>query len=373
MSRGTAHRPRKRTDERGIALLIALVTVSLVTISVIQFTHSRQVDYRRAAHWVQARQAQLYADDATEVARILLAADRVTDAVTGEGDGLTEDWATRLCAPPPPRSCRTNFAYCPLPALDGTDNSIAVRIEDMSGLYNLNRLRRRHNTDVEREVLEDLFTMSDVSPDLIGPIVDWIDSDGSLYRYGAGAEAPQYGDTLPPYAPRNGELTSFRELALIKGVKHDDLVKLHPLVSVLPSDAVESININTAPIAVLRALRSLDSVMGDESLINAIVAERCVSPFKSADDLRARIPQFPTRVNTERWIRFESSYFRVLATARVDEVYQSIEALLHRTDQGIRVVYYLARRGAVIPGVDLSYEETAHGSDFLGARRIGAF
>ncbi len=364
----------RRPSERGIALLIAIVTVTLVTISVMQFTHGRQVDYRRTAHWIQARQAQLYADDAIEMARIVLAADRAADAIAGGGDGLTEEWSTRFCAPRTAGSCSSvGLSFCPLPALDGTDNTVALRIEDMSGHYNLNRLRRRHNTEMEREVAIDLFSSVDVSPDLIGPLVDWIDRDGSLYRYGNGAEQPQYGDTKPPYGPRNDEFASFRELALVKGFKHDDLVKLRPFVDTLPSDAVESININTAPIPVLRALRAVDPIMADESLINAIAAERCLSPFTSTSDLANRVDGFPSRVNNDRWLRFESSYFRVLATARVDEVYQSVEALLHRTDQGIRVVYYLARRGAVIPGVDLSQESSTQGSDFLGTRRIGAF
>lgn len=371
-----ASRARRQHAESGIALLIALIAITLVTISVMQFTHNRQVDYRRTAHWAQAKQAQLYADDSIEFARILLAVDRLTTP----SDGFSDAWA-QYCQPNTPDFCPSATRTCGLPPLEffadpensDPERSIALQIVDMTGRYNLNRLRRRHPTEVEREVARDLFILSEVNPDLIGPIVDWIDQDGELYRYGGGAEDPQYADTKPRYSPRNAELESLRELALLKGMTHDDLVRLRPNVATLPSDATEAININTAPRVVLRALRALDPAMGDESLIATILAERCSAPFGDRADLLKRIPEFPDLRNFDRWIRFDSSYFQLLATAKVDEVYQSIEALLHRTDQGIRVVYYLARRGPVIPGVDLSEPAPNGDLDFLGARRIGAF
>lgn len=369
-------RKHTRGSERGIALLIALITITLVTISVMQFTHTRQVDYRRTAHWLQAKQAQLYANDSIEFARVLLAVDRFASAT----DGFTEMWGG-FCQPRTPDYCPHEFALCPSAPLhdylDGQDGdpetSVALLIDDMSGRYNLNRLRIKHGTDVERDVARDLFVLSGVDPDLIGPIVDWIDRDSALYRYGAGAEEPQYNETKPSYAPRNSPFESLRELALVKGVEHEDLVRLNPNIATLPPDAGNAININTAPRVLLRALRALDPAMGDESLIATIVAERCREPFTDATNLALRVPQFPQRVNTDDWIRFDSSYFRVLSTAKVDDVYQSTEALLHRTNQGIRVVYYLARRGPVIPGVDLSEPAPNGDLDFLGARRIGAF
>jgi len=367
---------RPRPNERGIALLIALLTITLVTVSVMQFTHSRQVDYRRTVHWLQAQQARLYADDSIEFARVLLLADRMI----GGPDGLNEEWA-KFCANEDPDACPDEFPKCVLPPLNSfaedtesnDTHAVAMRIQDMSGRYNLNRLRRRHTVDLERDVARDLFAMSEVDPELIGPIVDWIDKDGELYRYGSGAEDPQYSETEPRYAPRNGELESLRELALVKGMSQADLVRLRPYVATLPSDASEAININTAPRTVLRALAAVDSAMADESLLTAILAERCKAPFVDAADLNERLPQFPSALNTDAWIRFDSSYFQLLATAKVDEVYQSIEALLHRTDQGIRVVYYLARRGAVIPGIDDSEAARTSDLDFLGTRRVGAF
>jgi type II secretory pathway component PulK len=365
-----------------VALLIALVTITLVTISVMQFTHSSQVDYRRTAHWLQAKQAQLYADSAIELAKLVLARDRLT----GDSDGLTDIWAA-FCRPDGIDTCSGTGAAsipCPLPTLDDLEDtkdfesinpyrSIALRIEDVTGLYNLNRLRRRHTIEQERDVVRELFLLSEVDPDLIGPIVDWIDPDRSPYGYGVGAEEPQYSEITPPYAPRNASLRSFRELALVRGMDTRSLVRLHRNAVVLPDDEVESININTAPLTVLRALRGLDPGMGDETMLAQLLAERCREPFSNNEDLLARVPGFPRRVASDRWIHFSSSYFRVLASGAVDDVYQSAEALLHRTESGIRVVYYLARRGAVIPGVDMSVGTDPDDLDFTSTRRIGAF
>jgi type II secretory pathway component PulK len=361
-----------------MALLIALITITLVTISVMQFTHNRQVDYRRTAHWAQAHQAQLYADDSIPFAKLVLLFDRSRSST----DGYADIWA-KFCLPDTPDVCASDLRICGMPPLEvyfgeGDEDleraSIAIQIEDMSARYNLNRLRRGQNREIEREVVRDLFVMSEVDPDAIGPIADWIDDDVELYRYGAGAEDPQYAETKPRYSPRNGELESLRELALIKGMSHADIVRLRPNIATLPSDESEAINVNTATRVVLRALRAVDPAMGDESLISAILAERCREPFADPTDLTERVPGFPSRLaNDEDWIGFNSNHFQLLATARVDEVYQSIEALLHRTDDGIRVVYYLARRGAIIHGVDESQGAPPRELDFLGARRIGAF
>jgi general secretion pathway protein K len=372
----------ERRRQRGVALLIALVTITLVTISVMQFTHTRQVDFRRTTHWLQAKQAALYADFAVEVAKTVLMVDRATGAT----DGLGEQWAD-FCRPQRPDQCPSPYSPCaqaiPADLADLSDldrleefdayRAIALRIEDVTGLYNINRLRRRHTIEQERDVARELFLLSNVDPDLIGPIVDWTDADQSPYSYGPGAEEPQYSDLQPPYAPRNQSLQTTRELALIKGMTAVSLVRLARNVVALPEDAVRAININTAPLEVLRSLRALTPAMGDETMLAQLLAERCAVPFANAQDLVARVPAFPSQVATDNWISYGSDYFRVLATGQVDEVYQSVEALLNRTESGIRVVYYLARRGAIIPGVDMSVRTDPDDLDFISAKQIGAF
>lgn len=79
---------------------------------------------------------------------------------------------------------------------------VTVKIEDESGKLNLNLLGQE-----ELEVLG----LVDAERD---PLLDWIDTDGDLRS--EGAEADYYQSLTPAYKPRDGFLSSLREVLAIK-------------------------------------------------------------------------------------------------------------------------------------------------------------
>ena len=351
----------EREGERGVALLIVILTVALLTVSVMEFTYSTQVEYRRTAHWLKARKAETLAESGVMIARTLLEYEynlkrALRGATGGEANdpvitGLTDMWA---------RFCQDDgFPSCPSSKptsceIDTGDGGLALRIEDETGRFNLNRLARANQRGVrgpEFDMLDRLLLIGELDPTLAGPIVDWVDTSDATYAFGPGAESPEYYALDLPYGPRNRPFETLRELALVAGIGTEELGRLRRLVNTVDPEAenAKTFNINTAPVEVLRAFDGGSL----EPFLNPILNERCREPFKSLDDLKERLEGLPASVNGS-WIHFESTWFRVRATGHVDDVYQSAEAVVARTDVGFRLLYYLPRRGPNIGGVDMS-------------------
>ncbi len=351
--------------ERGVVLLVALLAIALLTLLVMEFTFTTQVDYRRAAHWIQAEQAVLIARSGVELGREILAqSELVYQLTTGEpkvADGLSELWA-QPCAPAGPDSCPSDFG--PLCVIDAGPGKVALRISDESGLYNLNRLARAAHPAAERErdVFERIAAAAGVPPSLMGPLVDWIDRDERPFPFGNGAEGTEYSALPGAVIPRNGPFRTFAEVALVAGARADDLLRLRRMTTVLEGDDALTINVNTAPLDLLAALDPRIP-----SILPVLAQERCSTPFESIEDLRERVPDWPEWLG-KRWVHFRSDWFRIRSTGIVGEVRQSAEALVHRETNGIRVVYYLTRRGVNIPQVE---EASAVDLEELGARATG--
>jgi len=335
--------------QRGVVLLVTLLAVALLSMAVMEFTYASQVRYRRAARWLAARQAALIADSGLDLAsEILEQSDELYRLLYGRtktADGLDEFWA-QLCAPATPDTCPSELP--PLCVIDTGIGHLALRITDESGLYNLNRAAAAGSPGREREraVLERIFQAAGVDRAIVGLLVDWVDADDRPYPYGPGAEAAHYAGLQLLYGPPNRPARTFRELALIDGIGRTELARLRRLATVLDPAAAPTVNVNTAPLELLAAL---DPAI--EPLLPTIAEERCRKPFSSLEDLRRRVPDWPRWLGT-RWIGFRALVFRVRATGSVADVYRSVEALLRRTDRGMRIEFYLIRPGVNIPGVE---------------------
>jgi type II secretory pathway component PulK len=373
-ARGKHREPR--SDERGVALLVAVLATALLTVTVLEFTYSSQVAYRRAAHWLEAERARLAAESGVALAAEVLSFDgELAELVAGanlpEGaagmlqgldprlagvDGAVDLWAR--CAEPGPWTCSQRVgAECTLPlsmtAMSDTtaipvdpSGSFTVRIEDETGLYNLNRLST-HLVPNEFERVVRLFRLAGADAAVVGPIVDWLDSDSTPLAYPPGAEASQYAADGRVVPPRNAPLATFRELALVLGVDAETLRRVRAIATVLPAP-VDKINVNTAPLPVLQ---SLSDAFDDESILAALHAQRCVQPFLDEADLKARLPEIE-RTGALPMLTYSSSWFRVRSTAHVGDATQSVEALLFRKGARIDPAYLLAQRGANVVDVE---------------------
>jgi general secretion pathway protein K len=317
---------RSPSSQRGVALLLALLTMVLLTVVVLEFTFSTQVDYRRAAMWASSRRAAEVAAGGLMLASEVLRAD---DAL-GNTDSPGDLWAREL------------------PPIDTGVGLLSVRIEDEQGKINLNELATGALSPAGRR-LTTLLTKLQLDPNLVGAVADWVDRNNEPGPGSLSAEAEWYSRLPLPYLPRNGPMRSYAELALVRGFTPDVLAKLRRFVTVLP-DGEQKINVNTAPAEVLLVA---DPRLADEGLVKRIVAARSMAPFVRMSTLRT-VPGMEVFSEEElgRLFTVATRWFRVRATGDVTGAMRSVEALFRRDGGVSTIVYLLPRRGPNIVGLD---------------------
>jgi type II secretory pathway component PulK len=335
-------------SQRGVALLAVLLGVALLTVIVLEFTYQAQVEYRRAVAWVRVRQARLIADSGLAIAAEMLARGPLLYSMQYGGDekkadGLAELWAQR-CEDPGPHVCPANVQRsCTLDTFDAF--RLGLRIRDETGYYNLNRLVR--GGEPERRRFAELSARLAVQPSFVDGVMRWTS------RSSRGASVPYStprGLAAGSYPVRAGPLATFGELAFVPGVRAADLIELRRLATVLDPKVAE-INVNTAPLGVLAALHSQ---LQDETLLAQLQAARCQRPFADKTELRTALGA-TSRLPFEELVTYKSELFRIEAVGNVDDLYQSVEALVsrpydenNRTEWRVELIYYLPRRGSLI-------------------------
>jgi general secretion pathway protein K len=347
-------------SERGVALLVVLLAIALLTVVVLEFTYRAQVEYRRAIAGGRVRQARLIADSGLAIAAEMLARGPLLYSLQYGGeektaDGLGEMWAQR-CEGDGPSICPANIGRsCTLDTFDA--NRLALRIRDENGLYNLNRLV--NGAAAERERFAAILARAAIPPETLGGIVDWT----ARSSRGTTVPLPQGPDgrgSVISYPVRGGPLESFGELAFVPGVRAADLIELRRFATVLPP-AETKINVNTAP---LELLASLHPDLADQTVLSQLHAARCARPFADAAALRTALGE-SRKLAYESLLMFRSEHFRVEATGEIDDFYQSVEALLrrpypaegepgNRTEWPVTLEYYLPRRGPLIDPAAMS-------------------
>lgn len=346
-------------SERGVALLVVLLAIALLTVVVLEFTYRAQVEYRRAVAWVRVRQARLIADSGVAIAAEMLARAPLLYSLQHGGeekmaDGLSELWAQR-CEGEGPSICPANVGRsCTLDTFDA--NRLALRIRDESGLYNLNRLVS--GSAAERERFAQILARAAIPPETLASIVDWTarSSRGTTVPLRQGLAA---GGEIS-YPVRGGALATFGELAFLPGVRASDLIELRRFATVLAPDLTK-VNVNTAPLELLAALHP---DLADQTVLSQLQAARCAKPFADAAGLRSALGE-SRKLAYESLLTFRSEHFRVETTGEIDEFYQSVEALLrrpypeegqpaNRTQWPVTLEYYLPRRGPLIDPAAMS-------------------
>jgi general secretion pathway protein K len=318
-----------KRNEQGLALVATLLVVTLLTVIVMEFTYSAQVNYHLAHNTLSALQASYLARSGINLAQLILTQDAKTSGI----DSLSEVWAK------------------PLPALPAGEGWVTVRISDEMGKLNLNSLRNPNGTidQVRREVAERLFAEVGVDPARLDPLLDWLDADD--FPEPRGAEKGHYLSLTPAYEPRNGPLLTLGELARVEGFTLRTIEHLRTVVSVLPVRDTK-VNVNTAPAEVLSAIFSPD----EAQVVDILLTTRQEAPFHGANEVRERVGDrleltASAFSGLSRLIGARSHYFSVQALATVNGVSQALSTLMQR------------RAGEVVP---IYWQPNAFGSMAMG-------
>jgi general secretion pathway protein K len=308
----------RRSDERGIALLLTLLVLTLLVALILEFDAEARREYRDAAAFRDNFKATVLARAAVQAARGVLQQDSLKEKQTGQVfDAPTDLWAFPI----------TNYAI--------GDGLLNAQIEDEQGKLNLNDLGMAGDPVAKATTVKKfkrLFELVQVNPDLVDAIVDWVDDNE--VQEPAGAESLYYQAQRPSYKAANSKLQTLLELRLIKGITPEIIEKLSKVVTVFPMDGGKLVNINTAGPLVLQALDQRIT----QSMATAIIQAR---PFKTKVDLN-RVSSFEeigTQIRSQYDVK--SDFFSARMTVSVNEVTRNATVVLQRDPStGISTVQY---------------------------------
>ncbi len=309
-----------RADDRGIALLLALLVLTLLTALILEFDAEARREYRAAATFRDDYKATMLTRAAVQATKAVLLQDLMREKMTGQKyDGPTDIWAMPI----------TKFPI--------GDGFLTARIQDEMGKLNLNDLASTSGGELEqkRKVtrVKRLFELLRLSPSLVDALIDWVDQDEAPQP--AGAESLYYQSLRPPYRAANSPLPGLGDLRLIKGFTPEVIERITPYVTVFPTEGGAGINVNTADPIVLQTLDPAVS----QSVAMEIVQGR---PFKTKVELD-RVSSFQEIGRTLRNdYDVKSDHFSARLTITVNETTKSSLVILKRdSSKGDSAVEYL--------------------------------
>jgi general secretion pathway protein K len=293
------------TRQRGVAILTAMLVVTLGTVIAVNLMWSASLDLRRTTSALAADQGLMYLQGAEAWVGDILRQDQV-DSI--ESDHLGEAWAIEL--PPLP--------------VDG--GAISGRVEDLQGRFNLNNLvtPQGEEDEIARRQFERLLESLEIDPGLAGVALDWLDSDVDT-NFPFGAEDAAYASFDPPYRTPNFVITSPSELLAMAGLELASYRELLPYVTALPSGT--TLNVNTASELLLASLS--DDI--DAARSAALIDERGGADFP---DINASF-EGDVEPDVLRRIDGVSQYFLLTATVALGTNQFTMYSVLQRDNSGI--------------------------------------
>ncbi|MCK5558086.1 MAG: general secretion pathway protein GspK [Candidatus Hydrogenedentes bacterium] len=324
-------------DERGVALLVCLLVMAILTVVVLEFHYEVQVDAALTGNSFLALEAEYAARSGVAFCMAMLREDAANDLELSKDlrtDSLTEEWVLGLE---------------PIQVARGI---VTARIFDEDGKLNINRVvsteRDKKDEKEARLQLKRLFAelaiLDNADPDeRIIFVRDWIDADSVTMH---DAEEDYYRNLPVPYVCKNSWLDSIEELALIKGFTREivfgqrtwteteffteELIEpgLADYLTVFGSGEGR-VNINTASEPVIRAVFGQNTVIPD-----TIVSRRQTAPFTNMADLKQRVPAVIRMREIGKNLAFRSNCFSIVSEGVVHGMRVTIETVVRRRVPG---------------------------------------
>ncbi|MBX3746027.1 MAG: general secretion pathway protein GspK [Verrucomicrobiae bacterium] len=353
--------PRPRPAEAGIALILVLGAIVVLTALVAGFTYSMKVEARLAMNNRHEAEMEWMARSGVELARFILA----QELLSPEGrmfDALNQKWAGGVGSP-------TNEI---LAGISLTDNQIgrgrfALSITDQERRFNIN--------SADQFVLSQALLMMNVDASLhatiVDSILDWRDPDDDPRLNGAESD-DFYLRLDPPYFAKNGPIDDLSELLLVRGITpeiywgsgstnvlrsqpvaapgalprfDEEPYIVHGLRDLFTAVSAPQVNINTCsaetlqlagldPLVaqfVLEARRGPDGVDGTEDDM----------PFRSTAQIPVPGNDPALRQQIQQYFTIRSRTFEVIVTCDIGGYVRQYRALLDRRSQRDIVVLFL--------------------------------
>ena len=301
-------------NQDGMALLLVLVIVTLLSALLIDFSFSTLVDLRATETFRDRTKAYYLARGGVEAARMILQQDK------NQYDHPSEFWGDELAN---------------IPAGDG---DVSIDITDLSGRLSLNYIgdsRGNPLTSYHRFVAlcEEVLQLEyEQCRELADSLVHWYNADMTKVT----PDDAYYSSLSPSYSRRGAKLATLEELALVKGFTPEIIERLKPYVRVVGGD---QINLNTASPATLYAWQyssepGVVEIIFDRWDIDALVAYRQQNPYNTLQDLSL------AEGIGNRWaaawlqgsVAVQGTVFQVVSRGRVNQGTRWAQAIVSKQD-----------------------------------------
>ena len=294
---------RGRGSEEGMALVLTLMVLVLITAMVVEFAYGVYTATSALHNWKEAQQLSFVAKSG-----VSLAAKTISDI---------------------PQADRYRFpGRMDIPVeniLEGFGGTTVVTVEDENGKFNLNSLRIPDSIKTFRRLLAHLG----LDEGLADRIADWIDPDSE----------PRLRDAEE--GAKNAYMDSVDELLLIKGVDAQTYEVLAPYVTVYGYLGTEDtrVNINTASVPVIMSLSERISRERAEEVVN----QRKIAAFEKLSELsRAGFDNTMITAITGKASADPPMTFHITAVSEEKKIKRVIETVVKMDGPG-QVVYWRER------------------------------
>lgn len=333
---------KRLSDNKGMALLITIMVISLLIAVTVQFNRSVRQNYFASAAQLDGQRLRMISKSGFTIAAALLEADGEANTF----DTLQDAWA--------------EIDVESFPGLFAR-GILNLEISDLSGKLQINSLvqesdgeqqgENEHNDNENREILNRLlssgtFGVEDEQEarEIVDALVDWLDSDDRESDFGA--ESGYYRSLENPYECQNGPIIVIEDLLLVKGITPELLFGdeerpgLADFITVYGSDG--KININTASEELLQAMDQLMTSELAESLSEYRNEESNYENLEAVDWYRS-VSAWPGDIEfSEKVISTTSSFFKIGAEGVFNDQRRYMSAIVRRDKENS--ISYLYRK-----------------------------
>jgi len=313
-------------DQRGMALLITVMTVSLLVAVTIQFFKTTWQQYLVSNNYKVGTQLKTIADSGVNIALAVLQ----NDVGENKTVSLLHGWAEL-----------TTESYEKL----FPTGKLQLKIVDLSSRLQINSLVQKTDNNTEADIrqvflnllMSGAFSIEDETEarSIVDAMIDWLDEDDQ--ESDLGAESGYYQSLSIPYSCRNGPVRYIEELLLIKGITPGLLFGtggkkgLADYLTVNGEDG--KVNLNTAPLLIIK---SFDLLIGDDLLekLDEYRRNKDNKEVLSSLGWYKEVAGWPGDiVINENLLTNKSSYFQITATGEFDTLSRSVVAVVEHSGE----------------------------------------
>ncbi|HPC17256.1 MAG TPA: general secretion pathway protein GspK [Candidatus Hydrogenedentes bacterium] len=314
------HKNHLARSDGGVALLVVLMFILLLSAIVVEFSYETQVQASLTGNRRDEFEAYVAAKSAVAQGLALLESDLILPpSNTGGGSDpmrqALRQYQQRQAGQNVPQAAAgqtppSDSIHDPwgqgLPMQPINRARMQCSIDDEMGKLNLNAMLitdangNQQENPVMVNALRALFLAMGVEDDPTDAILDWLDTDNDTRSNGA--ESDEYQSLESPYSCKNGPMNSVEELLLIQGITPDLYFNCNrtetgaaPIMDPMRPDQTNPglsdlltvhgdpqgiVNVNTARPEVLEALIT-SANGGNAAPVEEIVRRRTTEPFES--------------------------------------------------------------------------------------------